>query len=79
MLPVALLVAGAMAVSKRISSPQIAVPIIGAVAAALTALGFLAQLDAPDTGTVVGATVLGLVIGWLDWRLAAPLRTQVEV
>jgi hypothetical protein len=78
-LPVALLVAGAMAVSKRISSPQIAVPIIGAFAAALTALGFLAQLGAMGIGTVVGAAVLGLAIGWLGWRLAAPLRTQVEV
>lgn len=79
LLPVALLVAGALALGKRISSPKVAVPIIAALAAVLTQLGFFAQLDFMDAGTLVGATVLGLVIGWLGWRLAAPLRTQVEV
>jgi hypothetical protein len=77
-LPVALLVAGGLAVARRFMSPKLAVPVVGALAAGVLMVAYLAQFGVLDAGTVVGATVLGIGVGWIGWRASAPLRTLLE-
>jgi hypothetical protein len=79
LLPVALLVAGALALGKRLWSPRIVAPVAGAIAATVLSIGYLVQLDALDAATVVASAVLGLGAGWIGWRASAPLRTLAEV
>ncbi|MCE7012120.1 hypothetical protein LWC34_56310 [Kibdelosporangium philippinense] len=79
MLPVALLVAGALAVGKRFGSVKGAVMGSGAIGAALVAFGHLLQLDAMDVATIVAATVFGAVVALAAWRMSAPLRNLAEV
>lgn len=79
MLPVALLMAGALALGKRFGSTKGAVMVTAAVGAAALTFGHLVQFEALDGATIAAATVFGVGVGLAAWRMSAPLRNLAEV
>nr|WP_042180721.1 hypothetical protein [Kibdelosporangium sp. MJ126-NF4]CEL14541.1 hypothetical protein [Kibdelosporangium sp. MJ126-NF4]CTQ88906.1 hypothetical protein [Kibdelosporangium sp. MJ126-NF4] len=79
LVPVALLLAGALAMAKRFGAVKGPVMLAGAVGAALLAAGYHIQFDVMDIRSVVAAAVFGVVIGLAAWRMSAPLRNLSEV
>ncbi|ALG11025.1 hypothetical protein [Kibdelosporangium phytohabitans] len=79
MLPVAVVVAGVLALGKRFGSVKGAVMLTGAVGAALLTLGYSVQFGLMDGTTVAITAVSGAVMGLAAWRMGAPLRNLSEV